>query len=537
MANYVNTKFNPDGDFKDLETWEAIAQRKATEQSIAAKLIGGIVIGGVGITMGVPALGGVIGAWLIKSAYDGVVSSGNRLKVVRDLGCIAWVLEEADFRTYVRQFGEEAVSTELSRAIDADCELSNFAHNWLRSLGEDPRKVEPSREGEGQRTLTPQPEGSPQTVSGNQARQRLEAVLNRPLAAPPSNAPTKTNTETWNPFAAAEIDIVKEAGALIGNLFIVGLGGSGKGMLLACLLREVKANYPGRKVFLINGKDDPKEYGYFEGVVDMQRKLNCEAASPSTVAAWFEAAISDYDNYALENNGALLVIDEGTIIGARLKVAKSTALGDKLIGITSSGGSANKNVWFVAQTPYVGANGSDLSAISQLTPLTIIHKSNLAVLDMWKSAKLFKTFNTEEIEGLINYSECDRALYYGRSAKWYVMPKLVNYSGYDRETQTFLTPQDTHNVTNTQSEKEEKTEAVEMEFELSPNAKLILRWLQSDRKNQWVKFKGAKGRDGSFRLLLTENKMNSDMRDDALSELIDAAKIEMSDDEQSIRLL
>ena len=70
--------------------------------------------------------------------------------------------------------------------------------------------------------------------------------------------------ETWNPFAKSEIDIVKEAGSQIKNLFIVGLGGSGKGMLLACLLREVKRNHPDRKIFLINGKDDPKEYGYFD---------------------------------------------------------------------------------------------------------------------------------------------------------------------------------------------------------------------------------------------------------------------------------
>jgi hypothetical protein len=541
MANYVNTNFNPDGDFRDLETWEAIAQRKATEQSITAKVIGGIVFGGAGIMMGVPALGGVIGAWLLKSAYDGVVSSGTRLKVVRDLGCIAWVLDEVDFRTYVRQFGEDAVSAELSRAIDADCELSNFAHNWLRLRGEDPKKVEPSRENTEQRSaLPPQPESRSETVSGQQARQRLEAVLNRPLAAPPSNAPIKTNTEDWNPFAKSEIDIIKEAGASIGNLFIVGLGGSGKGMLVACLLREVKANYPSRKVFLINGKDDPKEYGYFEGVVDEQRRLNCEAANPSTVAAWFEAAISDYDDYALQNNGALLIIDEGTIIGARLKAARSTALGDKLIGITSSGGSINKNVWFVAQTPYVGANGSDLSAISQLTPLAIIHKSNLAVLDMWKSAKLFKTFNAEEIEGLINYSECDRALYYGKAAKWYAMPKLINHSGYDRETQTYLSGINDDEVNKQDSIKAEVNEegkTLEMESSLSPEAKTILRWLQSDREEQWVKFMGAANRDSTFRRLLAANKINSEMRDDALSELIEAGKIELSEDEQSIRLL
>ena len=539
MTKYVNTKFNPDGDFKDLETWEAIAQRKATEQSIAAKLIGGIVIGGVGITMGVPALGGVIGAWLIKSAYDGVVSSGNRLKVVRDLGCIAWVLDEVDFRTYARQFGEGAVSTELQRAIDADCELSNFAHNWLRSRGEDPKKLEPAKE---VRSMLPfREENKPAPATHQEARNQLEAVLSKPFIEQKATPRVKTVAETWNPFASSEIDIVKEAGSQIRNLFIVGLGGSGKGMMVSCLLREIKRNHPDRKIFLINGKDDPKEYGYFDDVADIQKRLNCETSSPSTVAAWFESAIADYDDYALENNGALLVVDEGTIIGARLKTAKCTLLGDKLIGITSSGGSANKNIWFVAQTPYVGANGSDLSAISQLTPLAIIHKSNLAVLDMWKSAKLFKNFNTEQIEGLIDYSECDRALYFGKTTKWYSMPKLENYSGYDRETQQFLLGVESQHETNQQdtiqAEIKEKSKTVEMESDLSDNAKLISRWLESNRKAQWVKFKGAANRDTSFRRLLADNNVNSEQRDDALSELIDAAKIEISDDEQSIRMM
>ena len=536
---HINTRFNPDGDFKDLETWEAIAERKAAQQHIGTKVIAGILIGGAGVTMGVPALGGVIGAWLLKSAYDGISASGVRLKIVRDLGCIAWVLDELDFRTYVRQFGSEAVSKELHRAIDADCELSNFAHNWLRSRGEDPKKLEPAKE---VRSMLPfREENKPAPATHEEARNQLEAVLNKNFTEPRTISKVKTVTQTWNPFAKSEIDIVKEVGSQIKNLFIVGLGGSGKGMLLACLLREIKRTHPNRKIFLINGKDDEKEYGYFDNVADIQKKLNCETSSPSTVAAWFESAIADYDNYSLENNGALLIIDEGTIIGARLKTAKCTLLGDKLIGITSSGGSANKNIWFVAQTPYVGANGSDLSAISQLTPIAIIHQSNLAVLDMWKSAKLFKSFDTNEIEGLINYSECDRALYYGKTTKWYAMPKLENYSGYNRETQKFLSgfePQHEANQQDTiQAEIKEEDKAAEMELDLSDNAKLIFRWLESNRKAQWVNFKGAANRDTSFRRLLSENNLTSETRDDALAELIDAAKIEISEDEHSIRLM
>lgn len=59
----------------------------------------------------------------------------------------------------------------------------------------------------------------------------------------------------------------------ISNLFIVGLGGSGKGVLVANAHREVKRSHPDKKILLINAKDDPKERGYFDGVVDVHKVL------------------------------------------------------------------------------------------------------------------------------------------------------------------------------------------------------------------------------------------------------------------------
>ena len=265
----------------------------------------------------------------------------------------------------------------------------------------------------------------------------------QPVATDANNAPTRiqssqptviqTRVDVYNPTGNNSIDLIGELTDELNNLFIVGLGGSGKGILTANALRAIKALH-GKKIFLINGKVDPKEAGYFEGVVDVEKRLHCESATPSAVATWFEAAVAEYDQFAAENNGALLIIDEGTIIGARLKAAKSTALGDKLIGITSCGGSQGKNVWFIAQTPYVGANGGDLSSISQLTPIAIVSHKNLAVLDTWKRASIFKKFDGEEISKLVKASECLRAVYFGKNAQWYSMPVLNNYSAFNRDT-------------------------------------------------------------------------------------------------------
>ncbi|NJL80905.1 MAG: hypothetical protein HC917_22715 [Richelia sp. SM2_1_7] len=43
------TNFDPQGDFKDIEHWELIAERKASNTGMAAKIIGGVLAGGAGI--------------------------------------------------------------------------------------------------------------------------------------------------------------------------------------------------------------------------------------------------------------------------------------------------------------------------------------------------------------------------------------------------------------------------------------------------------------------------------------------------------
>ncbi len=421
------TNFDPQGDFKDIEQWELLAERKASNTGMAAKVIGGVLVGGAGIAFGVELLGGIAAAWCVKSAWDASKNIGKRLRLVRDCGCNAFLLGEDEFRTYVKQFGDETVYQELTFAKNAGAELSPFAESWLR-------------------TCNKQFAGS--TSEQLALTQSVAQSVQQPVAVPslPSTVPqTTTQIDVWNPNAGNEVDIVGEMTNQIGNYFVVGIGGSGKGMLLANALREVKRKHPGKKIFLVNGKIDPKERGYFDGIVDVEKPLHCETAKPQTVAAWFDAAMEDYDKFAQQNNGALLVIDEGTIIGTRLKTSKSTTLTDKLIGITSCGGSSGKNVWFVAQTPFVGANGSDTSGISQLTPIVLVNQTNLSVVDSWKRASLFKKFNTEEIADLINQSQCNRAVYFGKDAQWYSMQKLTNYSAFDRDKGEYIRDVSKHN--------------------------------------------------------------------------------------------
>ncbi|MEM7590345.1 MAG: hypothetical protein AAF383_02270, partial [Cyanobacteria bacterium P01_A01_bin.83] len=293
------TNFNPDGNQYPIEQWEDLAENKAANNGVVKKVIGGVIAGGLGITLGVEILGGLAAAWCLKSAFDSGKNIGKRLRLVRDCGCNAFVLNEDEFRIYVKQFGDKQVIEELEYVKEAGMELSPFAESWLRTCT---------------KQLPAQQEQMALTQSVAQSVQQPVTV--------PGSSPTITQVDVWNPNADSEVDIIREMTDRISNYFVVGIGGSGKGMLLANALREVKRKHPGKKIFLVNGKVDSKEAGYFDGIVDVEKPLHCESAKPQTVAAWFEAAMEDYDKFAQENNGALLVIDEGTIIGARLKTAK-----------------------------------------------------------------------------------------------------------------------------------------------------------------------------------------------------------------------
>lgn len=127
------TNFNAEGNFKDIELWEQVAENRAATTGVSMKVIGGVFAGGLGLAVGAEVLGGMLAAWAIKSAFDSVKTMGQRLQMVRDCGCNAFVLREDEFRTYAKQFGAETVRRELEFVQEAGLKLSPFAASWLQT--------------------------------------------------------------------------------------------------------------------------------------------------------------------------------------------------------------------------------------------------------------------------------------------------------------------------------------------------------------------------------------------------------------------
>jgi hypothetical protein len=314
----------------------------------------------------------------------------------------------------------------------------------------------------------------------------------------------------------------------ITNTIVIGIPGSGKGMLVANAIREAKRKHPKIKIFVIDPKADLKEAGYWEDC-DEVKSYACMDAKPGTVAAWAESAFDEYAIYAQKHDRTLLIVDEGTMLGNKLSQAKSTLLVDKLTSYTSGGDSAGRNVWFMMQSPYVGGASLNLSTTSQMTSIVIAFSENIGALAQWKSAKVFKQLSLDEVSELVENSTTGRAIYYGKTGRWYMMPELKNYSGYDRDKREYLsdfTIQDDVSELNAQEQK----------F-LSTHARIVFEWLQEKRSDQWVKFKGKDDRDMTFVKLLSESEVNAEKRDLVIQELVNAEKIELSPEGDRLRVI
>lgn len=199
----------------------------------------------------------------------------------------------------------------MTFAIDRGWNISKFAQNWIDAHDKG-RHLEPARK-QDKPTLTPVEEA--RELDRTPQVERLERQFEN------TPAPTATITHSYKPENDSKIDIIGEMSNHVQNTFCVGQGGSGKGMLLANAMRAIKVKHPDKRIFVIDGKASDRESGYFDGVADIHHKLKCDVAKDSAVAAWFENAINEYHRYAAENDtaGTLLLIDEATIIGSKLK--------------------------------------------------------------------------------------------------------------------------------------------------------------------------------------------------------------------------
>jgi hypothetical protein len=113
--------------------------------------------------------------------------------------------------------------------------------------------------------------------------------------------------------------------------------------------------------------------------------------------------------------------------------------------MVSCGDSEGIRLWILVQNPHTDPLGIDGGLRSQFTPLGIIRDTNIAAYGAMVSTKFLPSaqkLSDEKIQSLCKESPIGRCFYDGSTNRWYPMPRLANYSGFNRdERKSVATPQ------------------------------------------------------------------------------------------------
>ena len=78
------------------------------------------------------------------------------------------------------------------------------------------------------------------------------------------------------------------------SMTVVGVPGAGKGMFVSNLLRQVRQHHPQLHIFVMEGKGDAKEAGYWQGVANDIRSIQGLDQSPVSLVAWINGCLDDF---------------------------------------------------------------------------------------------------------------------------------------------------------------------------------------------------------------------------------------------------
>jgi hypothetical protein len=98
-------------------------------------------------------------------------------------------------------------------------------------------------------------------------------------------------------------------------------------------------------------------------------------------------------------------------------------------------------LWGISQNAHVSGLGMDGGDRTMFIPVFIVDARNISASEGILKAQMIpsdKKLSSTQIQQLCNKSEIGRAIFFGGNNQWYPMPKLENYSGFDRDNRKFL---------------------------------------------------------------------------------------------------
>ena len=237
-------------------------------------------------------------------------------------------------------------------------------------------------------------------------------------------------------------DLAADLGQNPQSAIIAGVPGAGKGMVVSNALRHLKQRYPSITIFVIDPKADPKEAGYWDGLGATVRRCRFLNADPDDCALWL---LKRLEEFAGIQGPKLMVFDEGSAAIATLKLAHKDikAMGRLkafIAHISSMGDSGETWLWMMAQIIHVADLGMSGGFRGIFRAVGIVSPKNRYALQSFLATDFvpMPDGGMDEIETLMNSSPVGRAFFDGKTAQWVPMPRLQNWSGYDRDSRQVL---------------------------------------------------------------------------------------------------
>ncbi|MBD2168619.1 hypothetical protein H6G04_30020 [Calothrix membranacea FACHB-236] len=400
MTSFKPAKNKTPSEWEDTATGELKGENN---QFLLAAAVGAGLLLSATVS---PITGIATGALLFWKSIKGTKEFNRKEAAIQEYGCIAPFLTGDDFRDYVAQLGEEEVQKQIDWATEREYELTDSAEEFTRKL--QPQKA------------------LPVSVSvGERIQQAVSAI--------------RGTTAMLQPQESRGDDLINAMSERIRNTLIIGAQGSGKGLTVSNALDAVKAKNPDTTIFYVDPKNDEKETGYFDGRVDILRRIKGLEKSPSAVVEWFKAAVKEFQSVPGKK---LLVLDEATFLSTLMKnEGEGNWFKSLIVGLVSVGDSAGWNIWIVCLNPNTDDIGISGGLRSQLMPLALITADSLAtytalIATQWLPKD--KKLPSERIQELCNDSGINRCYYYGKFNAWNPLPKMQNFSGYDRDSRKYL---------------------------------------------------------------------------------------------------
>ncbi|MEA5574072.1 hypothetical protein [Calothrix sp. UHCC 0171] len=417
--------FNPNSRQLTSQEWQIIATDAISDNNCQYLIIAGI-IGGLmtASATAFPPTGFVIAAWGFYAAIKRTQASNRNEIAINNYACVAHVLSGDNLRDFRSQVGDTEARIQIQWALENGYSISNDALDFLETQPNLPS---------GYATLTGQKLTPP---SDSQISSPKQLPISTPILE-------RTSTQLIT-FDKQVPNLPFEFARSLKNSLIVGVPGAGKGIFVTNALKHIKQDNKRQiTIFYIDPKNDPNETKYFSGRVDYlfrQDLMICDAAD---AYKWLQNCIQKFDEFDAGLGYKLLVFDELNLVTKTLKRIEGGLgwLEGKLTGYSSSGSSRGIVLWGISQNAHTKGLGFDGGTRSIFIPVFLISADNLSASEGILRATMIpsdKKLSTAQIKSLCDKSPVGRAIFYGGLNEWFPMPKLPNYSGFDRDSRQFI---------------------------------------------------------------------------------------------------